>query len=134
MWSAVHSIAAALRVVPAFTSMAVQSSPPARRRSPAPLRGRGRRIDHLLHFSDLCRWKATDLSVLADYRLVLGEIDAEGLAVSDIALDPLDVGAELAKHLIRLGGSAPQLLPLKAPNSWDFSFNHELPQCHGFLP
>ena len=51
--------------------------------------------------------------MLADDGFVLGEIHTEGLVVSDVALDPLDVGAELVQHLIRLGGSSPKLLPLK---------------------
>jgi hypothetical protein len=53
--------------------------------------------------------------VLPDYGLVRGQIDAEGLIVGNVALDPLDVGAELVQRLIRFGGSAPELLPLKVP-------------------
>src|SRR5712692_2322937 len=97
-------------------------------------RGRGGRIDHLLHFSDLCRWKAADLSMLADDGLVPGEIHTEGLVVSDVALDPLDVGAELVQHLIRLGGSSPKLLPLKGADFGDVSLNDEPAQCHSYLP
>ena len=33
--------------------------------------------------------------VLVDDRLIVGEVDAKGLVVSDVALDPLDVGTEL---------------------------------------
>ena len=59
-----------------------------------------RRVDHLAHFGDLGCGKAADLGVLANDRFVLGEIDAERLVVGDIALDPLDVGAELMQDLI----------------------------------
>src|SRR4249920_3771427 len=59
-----------------------------------------RRVDHLAHFGDLGRGKSADLGVLADDGFVLGEIDAERLVVGDIALDPLDVGAELMQDLI----------------------------------
>jgi hypothetical protein len=56
--------------------------------------GGGRRIDHLPHFSDLRGRKAADLSVLPDDGLILGEINAKSLIVSDIALDPLNVRTE----------------------------------------
>src|SRR6266571_3975889 len=97
-------------------------------------RRRGRRIDHLLHFGDFCRRKAADLSVLMDDGFVSGEIATEGLVVSDVALDPLDVGAELTQHLIRLGGSSPELLPLKGADLGDVSLNDESTQSHGVLP
>src|SRR4051812_20982988 len=60
----------------------------------------GSRVDHLADFGDLGRRKAADLGVLADHALILGEIDAEGLVVSDVALDPLDVGADLAQRVV----------------------------------
>ena len=71
--------------------------------------------------------------MLADDGLVLGEIDAERLIVSDLALDPLEFGAELMQHLIRFSRSSPELLPLKAADFGDVSLNDEPAQCHGFL-
>src|SRR5436309_3374708 len=46
----------------------------------------GGRIDDLSHFRDLGRWKAADLGVPADDRLVFGQIDTERLVIRDIAL------------------------------------------------
>src|SRR5262249_58501279 len=69
------------------------------RRSARISRGLGCWIDHLLDFSDLGRRKAADLGVLADDGLVLGEIDAKGLVVGHVALDPLNVRTELTQDL-----------------------------------
>jgi hypothetical protein len=44
--------------------------------------------------------------MLFDDSLVLGEVDAEGLVVSDIALDPLNVRSKLPQRLIRFRRSA----------------------------
>ena len=52
--------------------------------------------------------------MLPDNSLILCEIDAEGFVISYVALDPLDIRTELVQHFIRLGGSAPKLLPLKS--------------------
>src|SRR5579862_6916983 len=92
-------------------------------RSPKCLWGRRCRVDHLLHFSDFCCRKAADLGVLADYRLVLRQIDAEGLVIRYIALDPLDIGAELVQHFIRLGGSVSKLAALKGADFRDVSLD-----------
>ena len=53
--------------------------------------------------------------MLADDDLVLGKINTEGLVVSDVALNPLDVGTELVQRLIRLGGSARSCSRSKVP-------------------
>ena len=63
--------------------------------------------------------------MLADDGLVLGEIDAEGLVVRDLALDPLDVGAELGKHFIRLGGSPPKLIAFEGADRRYVSLDYE---------
>src|SRR6266511_3338760 len=93
----------------------------------------GGRVNHFLHFGNLCSRKAADLGVFVNYRFVLSEIDAEGLVFSDVALDPLDVGAELVQHFIRLGRRPLQLLTLKGAERGDFSLNYEPAQCHGVL-
>src|SRR5205814_10642737 len=87
-------------------------------------------VDHFTHFGDLGGWEAADLGVLPDNRLVLGEIDAEGRVGRDKALDPLDVGAELAQDAVRLRRGALQLLALEAADCRNVPFDDELAQCH----
>src|SRR5579859_6303885 len=94
----------------------------------------GGRIDHLAHFGDLGRRKAADLRMLLDDRLVLGEIDAKRLIGRDIALDPLDIGPELAQHAVGFAGSGAQLLALERAGSGDIAFDDEFAQCHRLLP
>src|SRR5215471_17274246 len=94
---------------------------------------RGGRIDHLAYFRDLRRRKAADLGVLADDGLVLGKVDAERLVVSDEALDPLNVGAELMQHLVRFRGGPAQLLTLEAADPRDVSLDDESAQRHSVL-
>src|SRR5262249_44529736 len=95
--------------------------------------GRGGGVDHLPHFGDLGRRKPAGLGVFADDLVVLGEVDAEGLVVGDIALDPLDVGAELMQHLIGLGGSAPQLVALEGADLGNVPLDDEPAQRHSVL-
>ncbi len=94
----------------------------------------GRRIDHLADLGDLGRREAADLGVLFDDVLAGGEIDAERLVGGDKAVDPLDVGAELAQHLVRFRRRAAQLLALEAAGARDVAFDDEFAQCHGVLP
>src|SRR5437764_6562358 len=82
-------------------------------------------VDHFTNFGDLGGWEAADLGVLPDNRLVLGEIDAEGLVGRDKALDPLDVGAELAQDAVRLRRGALQLLALEAADRRDVAIGDE---------
>src|SRR5207237_2558345 len=91
-------------------------------------------VDHLANFGDLGRREAADLGVLFDDRLVLGEIDAEGLVGRDIALDPLDVGAQIAQHAIRFRRGALQLLALQAADRRDIPLDDEFAQWHGWPP
>jgi hypothetical protein len=98
------------------------------------LRCCGRRIDHFFDLSDLRRRKATNLTVLADDGLVLGEIDTEGFVVSNVAFDPLNIKAKLVQCLIRLGGSSPKLLALKGADFRNVSFDNKPAQCRSFLP
>lgn len=60
----------------------------------------GGRVDHLAHLGHLGGREAADLGVFMNDRLVRGEVDAEGLVVGDVALQPLDVRAELAQYLV----------------------------------
>src|SRR5262249_39680673 len=83
------------------------------RRSARISRGLGCWIDHLLDFGDLGRRKAADLGVLADDGLVLGEIDAKGLVVGHVALDPLNVRTELTQDLVRFCRRPSQLFALQ---------------------
>jgi hypothetical protein len=72
--------------------------------------------------------------MLADYRFVLGKINTECLIVSDVTLNPLDVGAELLQHVVRLGCCSAKLLSLKGADLWNISLNYKFSQCHGVLP
>ncbi|MGA9007683.1 MAG: hypothetical protein WBE48_09490 [Xanthobacteraceae bacterium] len=74
-----------------------------------------------------------DLSVLSDDSLILGEVDAKGLVISYVALDPLDIRTELVQHLIRFGGSTPELLSLKSADFGDVSLNDEPAEYHNVL-
>ena len=65
---------------------------------------------------------------------IFGEIDAEGLVVSDITFDPLDIRAKLTKPLIRFRGCATKLVSFQRPNGWNVPFDDELSQCQLFLP
>src|SRR6266851_3931256 len=111
-------------------------SPPVRERaflrpSPAVLGGR---VDHLADLGDLGGREAADLGVLFDDVLVLGEVDAERLVGRDIAVDPLDVGAELAQHLVRFRRRAAQLLALQAAGAGDVALDDEFAQGHVYPP
>src|SRR5581483_667941 len=90
----------------------------------------GRRVDHLAHLGDLGRRKAADLGVLPDDLLVPGKVDAKGLVRRDIALDPLDVGAELAQDAVRLGRRLAQLFALEAAHRGNLALDNELAQRH----
>ena len=61
--------------------------------------------------------------MLTDNSLVLGKIDTEGLVISDVAFDPLDVWSEMAQHLVRFSGRSAELLPLKGADIRNVSFN-----------
>src|SRR6266536_1370582 len=77
----------------------------------------GGRVNHFLHFGNLCSRKAADLGVFVNYRFVLSEIDAEGLVVSDVALDPLDVGAELGSTSFDLAAAPCSCSRSKVPTA-----------------
>src|ERR1044071_2690897 len=58
---------------------------------------RRRRVDHPLDVRDAVGGEAAALCVLADGRLVRGDVDAVDLVARDVALDPLN----LRPHLLR---------------------------------
>ncbi len=64
-----------------------------------------------------------------DESLVLGQIDAVGLVLGNITLDPLDVGPKFPQSLVRFLRSGLEFLPLSAADSRKFSFDHEF--SHG---
>src|SRR6516162_888347 len=104
------------------------------RRSARISRGLGCWIDHLLDFSDLGRRKAADLGVLADDGLVLSEIDAKGLVVGHVALDPLNVRTELTQDLVRFCRRPSQLFALQRADLRNIPFDDELAQRHRSPP
>src|ERR1700745_344855 len=89
----------------------------------------GRRVDHPADFGDLVRREAAAPGVLTDDRLVLGKVNTKGFVIGDVALDPLDVGAELPEGRIRLLRGLAQSLPLGAADRWQFAFDDEF--AHG---
>src|ERR1700677_4544540 len=91
------------------------------------------RVYHLANFGNLGRRESADLRMLLDDRLVLGEINAEGLVVGYIAFNPLDIGAELPQRLVGLRCCTTKLLPIQRPDTRDVAFDNDLPQGHGFL-
>src|SRR3954447_15860764 len=94
----------------------------------------GGRVDHLAHFGDPGRRKAADLGVLADDVLVFRQVDAERVVGGDIALDPLDVGAEIAQHAVRFGRRSPELLALQTACAGNVALDNEFAQSHDGLP
>src|SRR5271168_1185155 len=90
-------------------------------------------VYHLANFGNLGRRKSTDLRMLLDDRLVLGEINAEGLVVGYIALNPLDFRTELPQRLIGLRCRTTKLLPIERSGARNVAFDNELAQGHGFL-
>src|SRR5262245_60429795 len=83
-------------------------------------------VDHLLHRGNLCRWKSADRSVFADNGLILGKIDTERLIVGDVALDPLNIWAELTQNFIRFRCRSPQLFAFECAHLWNITLNDEL--------
>ena len=63
--------------------------------------------------------------MLADNGLVFGKVDAEGLIIGNITLDPLDVGAKLTQYLVRFCRGLAQLLALDSSDLWDIAFDDE---------
>src|SRR5262249_1940180 len=104
------------------------------RRSARISRGLGCWIDHLLDFSDLGRRKTADLGVLADDGLVLGEIDAKGLVVGHVALDPLNVRAALSQDLVRSCCGPSQPVALECTDVRDIAFDDGLTKRHRSPP
>ena len=90
----------------------------------------GRRVDHLADFGDLGCRKAADLGVLLDDVLARGEVDAERLVGRDKAVDPLDIWAKLAQHLVLFRRRAAQLLALEAAGAGDVALDDEFAQGH----
>src|SRR5262249_21775656 len=97
-------------------------------------RGLSCRIDHLLDFSDLGRRKAAHLGMFADDGLVLGEIDAKGLVVGHVALDPLNVRTELTQDLVRFCRRPSQLFALQRADIRNIPFDDEFAQRHRSPP
>src|SRR5215470_10554957 len=117
-------------------------SNPTARRAPGSWTGRAepcsvltlcRRIDHFPNFRDLGRGESADLSMLADDRLVLGEVDAKGLVFRHIALQPLDIGPELPQDAVRFRSGAAKLFAREGPDLWNVALYDEFAQCHDAL-
>jgi hypothetical protein len=87
-------------------------------------------VDHRLHRGDFACRKAADFGVPADDRLVFGEIDAEGFIICNITFDPLDVGAELAQHIVRFRRGLAQLFPHESSDLKDIALDDEFLQSH----
>src|SRR5690242_17438112 len=85
---------------------------------------RGRRIDHASHLRDLVRGKAPALRVLADHLLVWCAIDAVDLIVRNVAVDPLDLRPEVAKHVARGLRRGLEVGRVELPNAGHFAFDH----------
>src|SRR5262249_8137432 len=86
---------------------------------------RRRRVDHAADFGDFIRREAAAPGMLANDLLVACQIDAKGLVGSDIALDPLDVGAEFFQCRIRLLRGLAQSLALGAADRRQFALDDE---------
>src|SRR5262249_13484276 len=90
----------------------------------------GRRVDHRAALGDLDRRKAADFGVFVVDVLVHRDGDGEGLVDRDMAVDPLDVGAELAQHFVRFRRRGAQLLALQRAGAEDIALDDEFAQGH----
>jgi dienelactone hydrolase len=88
-----------------------------------------RRVGDGDHLVDGCRRETAQCCVLGDDLLVLGQVHAEDLVPSDVALLPLDARGERGQHVV--GGLRPlrQLLGRHRAGSRDLPFDHVL--VHG---
>jgi hypothetical protein len=93
---------------------------------------RRRRIDHLLHFSDFCRRKAADLSLLPDNSLIVCEIDAEGFVISYVAR-PTGYQDRAGAALHSTWRQRPEVAPAQKCLLWDRPLNDEPARCHNVL-
>src|SRR5262249_40407953 len=90
-------------------------------------------IDHIANLSDLGGRKAADLRVLADDGLICGPINEKRLIVRNLAFEPLDIGAKLAQHTIRLLCRSAELFAFEGAHPWNIPFDDKLAQCHIFF-
>jgi hypothetical protein len=62
-------------------------------------------VEHTFDLGDFRRRKSAHLSMFPNRAFILGKVDAKGLAVRQVALDPLDVSSpDLAKSIVGCGG------------------------------
>src|SRR5262249_52346035 len=71
--------------------------------------------------------------VLADDGLICGQINAKRLIVRNVAFEPLDIGAKLAQHAIRLLCRSAELFAFEGAHPWNIPFDDKLAQCHIFF-
>src|SRR5262245_1072129 len=91
-------------------------------------------IDHALDRRDLSGRKSTDPCVFTDQLLARRQINAEQLVFCDVALDPLDIGAELLERLIRLDRRFLELSRIERTGLRDVALDDESLQGHATLP
>src|SRR5690606_31107096 len=83
----------------------------------------GGRVYGLADLGDLVGREAAQPRMFVDDLLVAGEVDAEGLVGGDVALDPLDVGAEFLERGVRLLGRGLERLALRTADGRKLAFD-----------
>lgn len=71
-------------------------------------------------------WEARGLGMLADEVLAGRPVDTVDLVVRYVALDPLNVGTEVAEDRTRRLGRTLKIACTEFANAGHFPFNHEL--------
>ena len=74
--------------------------------------------------------KPAAAAVLADDLLGGGHVDAGDLVVGDVALHPLDVGSEVAEHLVGLAGDGRKSGGVHLTGARDGALDEVLRHCH----
>src|SRR5882762_4791420 len=87
---------------------------------------RGRRIDDRLDFRDRIGGEAAFSCMLANELFVGRDVDAVNLDIGDVAVDPLNLRAELAKNAAGRLGYRLQLLRRHLAGTGDFAFDDVL--------
>src|SRR5215207_5654863 len=87
---------------------------------------RRRRVDHAPDLGDAVGGEAAALRVLADGRLVRGDVDAVDLVARDVALDPLNLRPHLLQHAARLLRDGLQLLARQVARAGYFALDEKL--------
>lgn len=93
---------------------------------------RGCGVDGGADLGDLIGREAALFGVLEDGSFVGGDVDAVDFVVGNVAVKPLDLGAEVAENAAGSLGDGLELIGSELASARDFAFDHEF--WHGKPP